>query len=79
MSKPRHDYSDSITAYKSDPTIADKLPDTLRTLLQLHFIEAMRWCDVADAMNYSLENIYRLREQALNRLEAAINGKSKTD
>ena len=79
MNKPKYDYSAVVAAYKANPTIADTLPDTLRTLLQLHFIKSMRWCDVADAMNYSLENIYRLREQALNRLEAAINGKSKAD
>ena len=52
MSKPKYDYSAVVAAYKADPTIADTLPDTLRTLLQLHYIENMQWSDVAEAMNY---------------------------
>ena len=31
MSKPKYDYSAVVAAYKADPTIADTLPDTLRT------------------------------------------------
>ena len=75
MSKPKHDYSAVIAAYKTDPTVADTLPDTLRTLLQLHYIENMQWSDVAEAMHYCIENIYRLRPTALDRLEDIINGK----
>lgn len=79
MSKPKYDYSAVVAAYKADPTIADTLPDTLpdtlRTLLQLHYIENMQWSDVAEAMNYCIENIYRLRPIALGRLEGIINGK----
>lgn len=71
MSKPKYDYSAVVAAYKADPTIAD----TLRTLLQLHYIENMQWSDVAEAMNYCIENIYRLRPIALGRLEGIINGK----
>lgn len=75
MSKPKHDYSAAIAAYKADPTIADELPDILKEILHLHFIENMRWCDVADVKTYSVENIYRLRPIALGRLEDIINGK----
>lgn len=64
-----------IAAYKADPTIADGLPDILRELLDLHYTKNMRWREVADAMYYSVENIYRLRVTALERLEVIINGK----
>ena len=49
MSKPKYDYSAVVAAYKADPTIADTLPDTLRTLLQLHYIE------VVEALNKCAE------------------------
>ena len=75
MSKPKYDYSAVVAAYKADPTIADTLPDTLRTLLQLHYVENMQLSDVAEAMNYCIENFYRLRPIALGRLEGIINGK----
>lgn len=79
MSKPKYDYSAVVAAYKSDPTIADELPDTLRTLLQLHYISGMYWSDVAEAMNYCIENIYRLRIIALGRLEDIINGRHERE
>lgn len=75
MSRPRNDYSAAIAAYKADPAIAAALPETLRTLLRLRFDEGMRWCDVAEAMNYCIENIYRLRPIALGSLEEIINSR----
>ena len=75
MSRHKPDYR--VIAYKSDPTIADTLPDALRELLQLHYIDGNKWCDVADIMHYSIENIFLLRRQALYKLEVVINGSKK--
>lgn len=79
MSKPKHDYSAAIEAYKANPAIADGFPHTLRTLLRLHFIENMRWSDVAEEMNYCIENIYRLRPIALGRVEDIINDRETAE
>lgn len=57
-----------IERYKSDPTIADTLPETYRRLLRLHYLECNNWRRVAVIMDYSEDNIYKLRSKALDML-----------
>lgn len=74
MSKKRKpDYR--VAAYQADTTIADTLPDILKEILDLHYIKGFKWVEVAEAINYSVENVYLLRRQALSLLEVVIDGK----
>lgn len=61
-----------IERYKSDPTIADPFPDNYRRLLRLHYLECNSWRRVGVIMNYSEDNIYKLRAKALSMLKERI-------
>lgn len=40
-----------------------------RCVLELYYLNGYRWSEVAEAMNYSVDNIYKLREGAMKALE----------
>lgn len=79
MSKRKNKPDYRVAAYQADPTIADTLPDILKEILHLHYIKCLKWSEVADATNYSVENIYLLRRQALSLLEVVIDGKHERE
>lgn len=61
-----------IERYKSDPTIADPFPNNYCRLLRLYYLECNSWRRVAAIMNYSEDNIYKLRAKALSMLKERI-------
>lgn len=68
----KEEIREMISSYKSDPTIADPFPDNYRRLLRLHYLECNSWRRVAVIMNYSEDNIYKLRAKALSMLKERI-------
>lgn len=75
MQKPlkrlsRKEVSELIAAFKLNPAryLAKIRDPVIAKLLELHYINNVQWHDVADALNYTEQNIYKLRRKALNQL-----------
>lgn len=50
-------------------TMIDGLESRTRTLIRLRYVYGMTWSQVAEQMNYSESQIYRLRREAIEELE----------
>lgn len=60
LKRSPHDYLKHI----SDPLI--------KKILNLHYIQNLEWWKVANAINYSEQNVYKLRRKALVQLSEAV-------
>lgn len=85
MQKPtkrlsRKEVSELIAAFKREPSFyLSKIQDpVIAKLLTLHYLNNVQWHSVADALNYTEQNIYKLRRKALNQL-SQINKEDSTN
>ena len=68
------DYKQYNIRVKSCARLINRLPDkTERDLLRCHYLSGMRLEEVAEQLNFSERHCYRLREKALDRLDALMN------
>jgi DNA-directed RNA polymerase specialized sigma24 family protein len=73
--------TDEFVDLKTEAEAAIRLLDDVacQTVLILHYVQLESWKDVATAMFYNLRTVYKIRDRALEELDAMIaNGKIVT-
>ena len=55
--------------YNSVKELFSKLPSEEKLIMNLRYLEGLDWKDVAEISNYSIDNCFRLRRKALDRIE----------
>ena len=76
----RAEISAIVAKFKRDPTrYLSQIPNpTIRQLLELHYIRNLEWWRVANYINYSDQNVYKLRRKALATLAEIIEKEEST-
>lgn len=76
----RREIGELVVKFKRAPTyFLSQIQDPLISqLLELHYIKGLEWWKVANAINYSEQNVYKLRRRALATLADIIGKEDKT-
>lgn len=65
----RSDYITTIVSYECAVKMAEKAVEALkepyRTLMQLRYIEGLKWEQIAEKMNYTEKHCYKLHRKAI--------------
>ncbi len=63
-----------LRAHDRVKSLADKLRHDEKTIVIMRYLEGKGYEDIADSFPMSLSNMYRIRQQAINRLEGMAAG-----
>lgn len=66
ITKELNTYYEEYNAVKE---LFSKLPSEEKLIMNLRYLEGLDWKDVAEISNYSVDNCFRLRRKALNRID----------